>query len=74
MSPEHYERVLDATFPEKAELGRFDLVEAGDNLLTPDWPEDDPILCDCPCGCSSAVPLPAFEGDRCPMCSEACGP
>lgn len=40
-----------------------------------DWedqePEGSPYLCDCTCGCEQTVET---EGERCPMCAEACPP
>ncbi len=33
-----------------------------------------PVECCCPCGCRQEIDPPAFNGERCPMCSEACGP
>lgn len=36
--------------------------------------EEEDRACSCSCGCISALKPPSFEGDRCPMCSEACPP
>ena len=37
-------------------------------------PEYERYRCWCSCGCRTELDPPAFEGDRCSMCSEACPP
>ena len=50
------------------------IVELTARLDFLDYEPEDPVECCCPCGCRRGIDPPAFQGDRCPMCSEACGP
>lgn len=51
------------------------LTESTDGDKGEPWEEpEDPPRCSCPCGCAAPLGGGLFEGDRCGMCAEACGP
>ncbi len=46
--------------------------ERCDRCVPPDEPEA--LVCSCPCGCLQGLSWLTRDGDRCPMCEEACLP